>query len=94
MGLYHDTTWLVDGVGTVCGLGRIGDTFFLRREVRGRRSDGERSCRRKGVGSPGCAVYPEIARRMSITGTVKLSVVLTSTGTVKSRRKSAGIRSW
>ena len=35
-------------------------------------------------------VYPEIARRMSITGTVKLSVVVTPNGTVKSSKAVGG----
>jgi TonB family protein len=35
-------------------------------------------------------VYPELARRMSITGTVKLSVVVAPNGTVKSSRLVGG----
>ena len=39
-------------------------------------------------------VYPDVARRMSITGTVKLAVVVAPNGTVKSSKPVAGIRSW
>jgi TonB family protein len=35
-------------------------------------------------------VYPEIARRMSITGTVRLSVVVAPNGTVKSSKAVGG----
>ena len=35
-------------------------------------------------------VYPELARRMSITGTVKLSVVVAPNGTVKSSKLVGG----
>jgi TonB family protein len=36
------------------------------------------------------AVYPDVARRMSITGTVKLAVVVAPDGTVKSSRAVGG----
>jgi TonB family protein len=35
-------------------------------------------------------LYPDIARRMSITGTVKLSVVVAPNGTVKSSKPVGG----
>jgi TonB family protein len=36
------------------------------------------------------AVYPEVARRMSITGTVRLAVVVAPDGTVKSSKPVGG----
>ncbi len=35
-------------------------------------------------------VYPDVARRMSITGTVRLAVVVTASGTVKSTKVVGG----
>jgi hypothetical protein len=39
-------------------------------------------------------VYPELARRMNITGVVKVQVTVAANGTVKSASWWAGIRCW
>ena len=74
--------------GWVCGallVGCLGMVVFL--PVAGRAQQEEISRKVKTKVSP---VYPELARRMSISGVVKVQVVVAPNGTVKSTKVVGG----